>query len=551
MAFFPDSTTTWLQEQGVTVSDYLKDFADTPENYRKVFVGGLSWATTEDRLQQYFEKLGAPVERLSIMRDKTTGRSRGFGFITFVSLEGLDLCLKRRHTLDGRTIECKKAIPKGEIESKIKKVFVGGIPLTLEESALHKYFQKFGPVEDCRIMTDGVSGRSRGFGFVSFYDDEVLNRVLSVPHSLDGKCFEVKRARGKVNQPDPVQMPTIMPVYIPYGFPPNAIPQNTKSGFPGFYVYAGDPNLAAGAESHGQFPNNGFAFFPQQASAPLPASEAPEPPKPEASKLQELEKTFNDLGSENNPANRFKENRKTTPPVSTAKRNEKQKMNRTVSAADKLQTPGASSSNFFLTKPYHVPATVTLPTPATPPPVELTPEPSPKASAAAPTAAASAQSANAPTSAAKKVGGTRNPKQVMGRTVSANEKLQTTPADRKSRATVLHPTGHSKNLNPVAPPGGSAAAAAALEIQQQSYLERELLRLSSEGVVLGRKSETKASELKVAEMAKEKERKRGMSSPVQPLDTIRHLDLNWRSGLGKTSDATIHKYFPVVTPENQ
>lgn len=118
MAFFPDSTTTWLQEQGVTVSDYLKDFADTPENYRKVFVGGLSWATTEgtldgtqhgthdplDRLQQYFEKLGAPVERLSIMRDKTTGRSRGFGFITFVSLEGLDLCLKRRHTLDGRTV---------------------------------------------------------------------------------------------------------------------------------------------------------------------------------------------------------------------------------------------------------------------------------------------------------------------------------------------------------------------------------------------------------------------------------------------------------------
>jgi len=47
----------------------------------KVFVGGLSWQTTEDGLRYYFEKYGELTD-VALMTDKRTGQPRGFGFIT-------------------------------------------------------------------------------------------------------------------------------------------------------------------------------------------------------------------------------------------------------------------------------------------------------------------------------------------------------------------------------------------------------------------------------------------------------------------------------------
>jgi len=48
----------------------------------KLFVGGLSWQTTDDGLKYYFEKFGELVD-VALMTDKRTGQPRGFGFISF------------------------------------------------------------------------------------------------------------------------------------------------------------------------------------------------------------------------------------------------------------------------------------------------------------------------------------------------------------------------------------------------------------------------------------------------------------------------------------
>jgi RNA recognition motif-containing protein len=50
----------------------------------KVFVGNLSWNTTDDTLSQAFSEFGHVLDAL-VMRDRETGRSRGFGFVTFGS----------------------------------------------------------------------------------------------------------------------------------------------------------------------------------------------------------------------------------------------------------------------------------------------------------------------------------------------------------------------------------------------------------------------------------------------------------------------------------
>ena len=77
---------------------------------KKLLVGGLSWNTTNSELQQAFEACGAVAEA-KVVTDRETGRSRGFGFVTFEeegsatrAIEELD-----GSTLDGRTIKVDKA----------------------------------------------------------------------------------------------------------------------------------------------------------------------------------------------------------------------------------------------------------------------------------------------------------------------------------------------------------------------------------------------------------------------------------------------------------
>jgi len=72
---------------------------------KKLFVGGLSWGTTDEILRQGFEEHG-PVEEAKVVTDRDTGRSRGFGFVTFTNAEDAENALNALNgtNFDGRTI---------------------------------------------------------------------------------------------------------------------------------------------------------------------------------------------------------------------------------------------------------------------------------------------------------------------------------------------------------------------------------------------------------------------------------------------------------------
>lgn len=53
--------------------------------------------------------------------------------------------------------------------------------------SLKDYFSQFGEVMECTVMRDGASGRSRGFGFLTFKDARTVNVVMVKEHYLDGK----------------------------------------------------------------------------------------------------------------------------------------------------------------------------------------------------------------------------------------------------------------------------------------------------------------------------------------------------------------------------
>ena len=80
-----------------------------------IFVGNLSYTTTEESLQALFEGYGA-VASAKIIKDRDTGRSRGFGFVEMANddeaqaaVEGLD-----GRDVDGRALKVNKARPKTE-----------------------------------------------------------------------------------------------------------------------------------------------------------------------------------------------------------------------------------------------------------------------------------------------------------------------------------------------------------------------------------------------------------------------------------------------------
>ncbi|KAF8410830.1 hypothetical protein HHK36_003367 [Tetracentron sinense] len=188
----------------------------------KLFIGGISWDTNEDHLRGYFEKYGQVVEAV-IMKDRTTGRARGFGFVVFADPAVAEIVVMTKHTIDGRTVEAKKAVPRDDQyilnrnnsiihgspgPGRTKKIFVGGLASTVTESDFKKYFDQFGMITDVVVMYDHNTQRPRGFGFITYDSEEAVDRVLlKIFHELNGKMVEVKRAVPKELSTGPSRSP--------------------------------------------------------------------------------------------------------------------------------------------------------------------------------------------------------------------------------------------------------------------------------------------------------------------------------------------------------
>ncbi|NXS37468.1 ROA1 protein, partial [Pomatostomus ruficeps] len=155
-----------------------------PEQLRKLFIGGLSFETTDESLRSHFEQWGTLTDCV-VMRDPNTKRSRGFGFVTYSSVEEVDAAMNARpHKVDGRVVEPKRAVSREDSQRPgahltVKKIFVGGIKEDTEEHHLRDYFGQYGKIEVIEIMTDRGSGKKRGFAFVTFDDHDSVDKIVS------------------------------------------------------------------------------------------------------------------------------------------------------------------------------------------------------------------------------------------------------------------------------------------------------------------------------------------------------------------------------------
>ncbi|PQE28302.1 heterogeneous nuclear ribonucleo HRP1 protein [Rutstroemia sp. NJR-2017a WRK4] len=154
----------------------------------KMFIGGLNWETTDQSLKEYFSQFGEVLE-CTVMRDGASGRSRGFGFLTFKDARTVNIVMVKEHYLDGKIIDPKRAIPRDEQE-RTSKIFVGGVSQDATEQDFKEYFMQFGRVVDATLMMDKDTGRPRGFGFVTFDSEAAVEACLNSPLEILGKPIE-------------------------------------------------------------------------------------------------------------------------------------------------------------------------------------------------------------------------------------------------------------------------------------------------------------------------------------------------------------------------
>ena len=92
------------------------------------------------------------------------------------------------------------------------KVYVGNLPFSVDSEKLKELFSSFGEIEEATIISDKFSGRSKGFGFITFKDDESAKKAIS---EMNDK--EIEGRNLKVNEAQP--------------FDPDKKPQRPRSNF--------------------------------------------------------------------------------------------------------------------------------------------------------------------------------------------------------------------------------------------------------------------------------------------------------------------------------
>ncbi|CAO2824976.1 unnamed protein product [Amaranthus hypochondriacus] len=186
--------------------------ADTDVSRRKLFVRGLGPQTTTESLKSLFLSFGE-LDEAVVITDKNTGKSKGYGFVTFKHFDGAVLALKQpSKKIDGRMTVTHLASagrgPNGE-DQATRKIYVGNVPYEISAEKLLDFFSAFGEIEEGPLGFDKQAGKTRGFAFFVYKTEDGARMSLREPMKMiDGHQVMCKLAedgkKGRVGGPNPV-----------------------------------------------------------------------------------------------------------------------------------------------------------------------------------------------------------------------------------------------------------------------------------------------------------------------------------------------------------
>ncbi|MCE3049872.1 hypothetical protein HAX54_046026 [Datura stramonium] len=211
--------------------DQLEDDVDAEEepNFSpdlKLFVGNLPFSVDSAALAELFERAGN-VEMVEVIYDKLTGRSRGFGFVTMSTKAEVEAAEQQfnGYEIDGRALRVNSGPAPNKRENSSfggarggrsenssfggarggrsfdssNRVYVGNLSWGVDDLALRELFSEQGKVVDAKVVYDRDSGRSRGFGFVTYSSAKEVNDAIDSLNGidLDGRSIRVSVAEER------------------------------------------------------------------------------------------------------------------------------------------------------------------------------------------------------------------------------------------------------------------------------------------------------------------------------------------------------------------
>ncbi|EOY07849.1 RNA-binding family protein isoform 2 [Theobroma cacao] len=151
---------------------------------------------------------------VEVIYDKVTGRSRGFGFVTMSTAEEVEAAAQQfnGYELEGRALRVNSGPPPPRREEfsprgsrgapalgASNRVYVGNLSWGVDDLALETLFSEQGKVVEAKVVYDRESGRSRGFGFVTYNSAEEVDSAIKSLNGvdLDGRPIRVSVAESR------------------------------------------------------------------------------------------------------------------------------------------------------------------------------------------------------------------------------------------------------------------------------------------------------------------------------------------------------------------
>ncbi|KAK9671435.1 hypothetical protein RND81_12G030200 [Saponaria officinalis] len=192
-------------EESTTSSSISND-----EAAKRVYIGNIPRNVNNDELRRIVEEHGV-AEKVEVMYDKYSGRSRRFGFATMKTVEDANAVVEKLNDTEigGRKIKVNitekplggttTSLPQVEDTQFVDsphKVYVGNLAKTVTTEMLKNFFSEKGTVLSAKVQRTPGTSKSSGFGFVCFSsDDEVEAAIAALNNApLEGQKIRVNKA---------------------------------------------------------------------------------------------------------------------------------------------------------------------------------------------------------------------------------------------------------------------------------------------------------------------------------------------------------------------
>lgn len=245
------------QEEQVQATPVLAAKGGRETSDRILYVGNLDKNISEEVVKQYFQ-VGGAIANVKVLVDKNNEKAN-YAFVEYHQARDASVAFK---TLDGKQIEnnvikINWAFQSQQVSSEDTfNLFVGDLNVDVDDETLSSTFREFPTFVQAHVMWDMLSGRSRGYGFVSFGKKEEAQNAMDVKQRfiLNGRALRINWASKRELQPHKQRVRSVQ-----IGF------RNNTPGHQQFYAPSSQTSMMGSSNAAGSM---GMALqaLPHQAS---------------------------------------------------------------------------------------------------------------------------------------------------------------------------------------------------------------------------------------------------------------------------------------------